>query len=121
MKKQFIHDFIIVVIVTVCALTINWIVNKNKPVDNSYTKSLEQERNKLLFKIDSLYTEYDKLDSINFEYKKKELIRNNEYQDLKAQYNILKHENKDKNTPIKHFDVAQLDSFWNSVSRTGQN
>ena len=89
--------------------------NNEKNARLKYENSLKEirlEQKEFYRKIDSLYTEYDKLDSINFEYKKKELIQNNEYQDLKAQYNILKHENKDKNTPIKHFDVAQLDSFW---------
>lgn len=88
--------------------------NKQKYIES--LKEIRLEQKEFYRKIDSLYTEYDKLDSINFEYKKKELIRNAEYQELKVQYNILKYENKNKNTPIKQFNVAQLDSFWNSMS-----
>jgi len=84
----------------------------NKPSDNSYVKSLEQERIRLYLKLDSLAKENDGLDSIYYEYKKKEVARDLEYQSLKTQYNILKHENKNKNTPIKYFTITELDTFW---------
>jgi len=59
----------------------------NKPSDNSYVKSLEQERIQLYLKLDSLGKENDKLDSIYYESKKAEIAKEVEYNNLKTQYN----------------------------------
>jgi hypothetical protein len=94
----------------------------NKPSDDkSYVKALEQERIQLYLRLDSLGKENYKLDSIYYESKKAEIAKEVEYNNLKTQYNILKHENKNKSTPIKQFNVAQLDSFWNQNFWAGQN
>jgi len=104
----------------IVSFALGWI-SYRKPSDNSYVKSLEQERIQLYLKLDSLGKENDKLDSIYYESKKAEIAKEVEYNNLKTQYNILKHENKNKSTPIKQFNVAQLDSFWNQNFWTGQN
>lgn len=114
----------IMIVCLVCSFTLSIIgllIRNKNPKQESYVKALEQERIQLYLKLDSLGKENDKLDSIYYESKKSEIAKEVEYTNLKTQYNILKHENKFKSTPIKQFNVAQLDSFWNENFRTGQN
>jgi len=122
MKKDFLLNLLIVIIIaSITSLATNWVIKKFTPSNDSYVKSLEQERIQLYLKLDSLGKENDKLDSIYYESKKAEIAKEVEYNNLKTQYNILKHESKNKSTPIKQFNVAQLDSFWNQNFWTGQN
>lgn len=114
MKKEYIVPIIFVVAFFVSLFLIGKAINRNKEQYRSSIEEIRLEQNKLYLRIDSLEEANDKLDSIYYVYKTRELIKNTEYEYLKAQYNILKHENKNKNTPIKQFSVAQLDSFWNS-------
>lgn len=120
-KDRIFNLLLVIIIASISSLTTNWIIKKFIPSNDSYVKSLEQERIQLYLKLDSLETENNILDSIYCEIKKAEIAKEVEYTNLKTQYNILKHENKNKSTPIKQFNVAQLDSFWNQNFWAGQN
>ena len=120
MKQKIIFLIIQTAISTIVCVFVMKFILKN-PKQESYVKALEQERIQLYLKLDSLGKENDKLDSIYYESKKSEIAKEVEYTNLKTQYNILKHENKNKSTPIKQFNVAQLDSFWNQNFWAGQN
>lgn len=87
----------------------------SKRKESEYVNSLKEiraERDSLYMVYDNLVISYEKLDSLYFEIKKVEIFKEAEYNNLKSSYNNLKYENKNKNTPIKQFNVAQLDSFW---------
>jgi len=85
---------------------------RNESEYKNQLKKEHAERDRLYKVYDSLVVSYERLDSLYYKASLSVTLTEAEYNNLKSSYNNLKHENKNKNTPIKYFTVTELDTFW---------
>lgn len=115
-KYKIIISAVIILLITVGMyiriLSLNSKIEKLKLVSSSF----EQEKVKILQRLDSLSFCYNALSKEISEKEKTLALKEKRYLELKEKYTIVKNANASSGVAIRHFTMLQLDSFW-----AGQN